>query len=121
MTELISYLKVESEKWPGVKTSYRESWGCEYFEVTDKFFCMIGKNKEGQEIMTVKGLPERNEELREQYAFIVPGYYTNKTHWNSIILAEANFSQEELLAYLRSSYELVFAKLPKKVQISLSE
>lgn len=119
MENVIAYLQEESQKWPGVKTSYRESWDCQYFEVADKFFCLIGETKSGELVMTVKGLPERNEELREQYAFIVPGYYTNKTHWNSIILAQSTFSKEELLAYLKSSYDLVFAKLTKKVQKSL--
>ncbi|WP_314061718.1 MmcQ/YjbR family DNA-binding protein [uncultured Vagococcus sp.] len=121
MENLISYLQAESQKWPGVKTSYRKSWECEYFEVIDKFFCMIGETKTGDVVMTVKGDPEKNEELREQYHFIVPGYYTNKTHWNSIMLAQSTFGKEELLAYLRRSYELVFAKLPEKVQKSLLE
>lgn len=114
MRELITYLQVESQKWPGVKTSYRDSWECEYFEVRAKCFCMIGENKTGQLVMTIKGLPERNEELREQYDWVIPGYYANKTHWNSIILAQSTFSNDELLAVLKQSYDLVFAKLPKK-------
>lgn len=121
MEELVAYLQAESQQWPGVKISYRESWECEYFEVKEKFFCMIGETKAGDLVMTVKGLPASNEEFREQYSFVVPGYYTNKTHWNSILLAQSTFSNDELLAHLKQSYELVVAKLPKKLQKSLVE
>ncbi|MBE9389579.1 MmcQ/YjbR family DNA-binding protein [Vagococcus salmoninarum] len=119
MEELISEIKAYGGTLPGATVTFREEWGSEYFNLGGKFFCLLGNNKEGQLIMTVKGLPEVNEQLREQYSFIVPGYYTNKTHWNSILLTESNLSLTELTGLLKESYQLVLAKLPKKVRDEL--
>lgn len=119
MTELKEYLIKNAEKWAGVQVYYREDWACTYFDVASKFFALYGKNNADQAILTIKGPPEKNELLREQYTFVVPGYYANKTHWNSILLAESDFTKEEYLNLLKASYDLVVAKLPKKVRTSL--
>lgn len=121
MNETMALLKKEASKWQGAKVAYRESWDCDYFQVADKGFCLLGKNSEGQFVMTVKGLPETNEILREQYPFIVPGYYSNKTHWISVILEESELPTSELINLLKTSYELVFSKLPKKIQREINE
>lgn len=120
MEEILELLKKEASTWSGVKVAYRESWDCDYFQVADKGFCMLGKNKEEKLVMTIKGLPETNEELREQFSFIVPGYYSNKTHWISILLEESDLEISELVNLLKRSYTLVFEKLPKKVQKEIS-
>ncbi|MGC6767043.1 MmcQ/YjbR family DNA-binding protein [Enterococcus sp. LJL128] len=120
MEALKEKIKTEAEKLPGASVYYRESWECDYFEIAGKFFAMLGKNKEGEEIFTFKGVPEQNELLREQYEFIVPGYYTNKTHWNSIILKDSTLTEGEYLAMMKKSYELIVAKLPKKIRETLS-
>ncbi|MBP2099294.1 MmcQ/YjbR family DNA-binding protein [Enterococcus rivorum] len=119
MSELKGYLASEAEKWAGVKVYFREDWGCTYFEVAGKCFALYGKNKEKEPVLTIKGLPEKNELLREQYSFVVPGYYTNKTHWNSILVEKSTFSKEEHLNLLKESRNLVVAKLPKKVREGL--
>ncbi|WP_086349383.1 MmcQ/YjbR family DNA-binding protein [Candidatus Enterococcus clewellii] len=121
MEKLKEALKKEAETFPGASVYYRESWDCDYFDIAGKFFAMLGENKEGDEIFTFKGEPEENELLREQYSFIVPGYYANKTHWNSIILKDNTFNEAQCAALLKKSYELVVAKLPKKVRETLGE
>ncbi|MBL1229430.1 MmcQ/YjbR family DNA-binding protein [Enterococcus sp. BWB1-3] len=121
MEELKEVIKKEAGKLPGASVYYRESWGCDYFDIAGKFFALMGTNKEGDEIFTFKGLPEENELLREQYTFVVPGYYANKTHWNSIILKDSTFSEKEYLGLMKKSYELTAAKLPKKVRENLVE
>jgi len=35
--------------------------------------------------MNLKGVPERNEELRECYEAVIPGYHMNKRHWNTLV------------------------------------
>ena len=72
-------------------------------------------------MFTFKGLPEENELLREQYTFIVPGYYANKTHWNSIILKDSTLEEKEYVALLKKSYALTVAKLPKKTRDTLGQ
>lgn len=116
MKETIHYLKEEAKKWPGSTVNYREDWDCDYFGIEKKCFCMLGTNKTGDWVMTVKGDPEENELLREQYSDVLPGYYANKTHWNSFLLEKSSFTDEQLAVFLRKSYTLVFGKLPKKVQ-----
>ena len=116
MEQLIQYLKSEANTWSGASVHYREDWDCDYFGIEGKCFCMLGKNKTGDWVMTVKGDPEQNEQLREQYTDVLPGYYANKTHWNSFLLENTSFKKEQLALFLKNSYELVLGKLPKKVQ-----
>ncbi|OTN88042.1 hypothetical protein A5819_000493 [Enterococcus sp. 7E2_DIV0204] len=117
MQDNIQYLKDEARKWPGATVEYREDWDCDYFGIEKKCFCMLGTNKTGDRVMTVKGDPAENELLREHYSDVVPGYYANKTHWNSFLLENSSFTEEQLALFLKKSYQLVLEKLPKKVQL----
>lgn len=47
---------------------------------------------------------------------IIPGYYANKKHWNSILLAKEEVSDEEIQKMILISYELVLATFSKKKQ-----
>jgi len=82
----------------------------------DKNF--INKNAEagasvakGDINVTVKCPPELIYILRDQYKAVVPGYYSNKNHWNTIILGK-DVSYEEIINMVKLSYELVNS--PKK-------
>lgn len=119
MVEKNDFLKSAIKGWPGAEVYFRTDWGCEYFHVLGKCFAMLGKENNQEPIITIKGLPEKNEELRAMYSYVIPGYYANKTHWNSVLLNQSTFSEEELVQLLRISYELVFAKLPRKLRESL--
>ncbi len=115
----LNFLKEQAAEWKGVKIYYRKEWESEYFDLAGKFFALLGENKEKQLVLTFKGTPVDNELLREQYSFILPGYYTNKTHWNSILLQQSTLSPVETLQLLHKSYSLVLAKLPKKTRLEL--
>lgn len=78
-----------------------------------KMFAMMGGDATRKPIITLKCEPSRAEELRETYEGIIPGYYMNKTHWNSIYM-DANISEDLLENLIQHSYDLVFAKLTKK-------
>ena len=119
MDNTLEVLKSEARSWKGVTVEYRDSWSCDYFIVSDKGFCMLGRNNENELVMTVKGNPVINEKLRNQYSFIVPGYYSNKKHWISVKLEESTLTDEQLVNLLKESYQLVLDKLPKKVQMEL--
>lgn len=67
------------------------------FTVGDKLFALMGENKDGKEIITIKGLPEDNERIREDYQSVTYGYYMNKTHWISIDLATTELEDGHLL------------------------
>ena len=64
--------------------------------------------------------PAEGEFLRKQYEDIIPGYYMNKVHWNSV-KAEGVVPDERLKEILEKSYRLVLGSLSKKKQKELLE
>ena len=120
MEELEKVLAQALEAWPGAQVRFRTDWGCYYFTVADKSFAMLGDNHLYGPLLTFKAPPAVNAELRELYESVIPGYHTNKTHWNSIILTQAQFSEAELIRLLLQAYETVLNKLPRKTRESLA-
>ncbi|MGT2894836.1 MmcQ/YjbR family DNA-binding protein [Streptococcus entericus] len=112
----IDFCIAEGEKLTGARVYYREDWECYYFDVAGKFFGLLSNHSEKGSFITLKNLPGRNEVLRSTYKSIVPGYYTNKAHWNSIDVTTDEVSQDMLAALIETSYQLVVAKLPKKIR-----
>ncbi|WP_392455051.1 MmcQ/YjbR family DNA-binding protein [Chryseomicrobium aureum] len=100
---------------PGTTHDYKEEWTADRYMIGDKMYAMLGGDKEGKAILTVKAEPSYAEELRTEYAAIVPGYYMNKTHWNSIY-RDAGLPDELIAKLIRHSYEQVLEKLPKRTQ-----
>ncbi len=104
---------------PGVRKDYQAEWGAFRYLVGDKMFIMHGGDKSGAEIITVKLDPEFGRALREQYpGVIVPGYYMNKVHWNSVYTT-GDVPDVVLRAMVDQSYALVLNALPKKVRDSI--
>lgn len=58
-------------------------------------------------------------ELRSIYQGVRAGYHMNKKHWNTVSLSESDVDDETIKELIDHSYELVFSKLPKKLQKSL--
>ena len=101
--------------------AYREDWGTIYFGLIGKQLGMMSPEANDDAIITLKNKPEVNEELREQYPeAIIPGYYANKTHWNSIRLAADEVTDEQIEQLILTSYELVYQKLTKKQKEELT-
>ncbi len=65
--------------------------------------------------VAVKLTPETAIELRERYDGVRPAYHMNKKHWSDLYLNELDesFIKEQI----RSSYQLVVNRLPKKLNI----
>ncbi|WP_010174160.1 MmcQ/YjbR family DNA-binding protein [Bacillus coahuilensis] len=99
----------------GTTHDYQQDWQADRYHVGEKMFAMMGGDAKGEPIITLKCDPVRAEELREQYDRIIPGYYMNKTHWNSIYYDE-RFTDEFVENLIQHSYELVLSKLTKKIQ-----
>ncbi|MCY7533448.1 MULTISPECIES: MmcQ/YjbR family DNA-binding protein [Bacillus] len=99
----------------GATHDYQPEWQADRYHIGGKMFAMMGGDVDRKPVITLKCDPQRAEELREMHEGIIPGYYMNKTHWNSIYL-DADIPSsfvEELIEY---SYQLVFHKLTKKAQ-----
>lgn len=105
LQEYIEY----AESLKGADVYYRDSWECYYFSLLGKCFGMLSAER-----ITLKGIPENNIRLRENYNDITPGYYANKVHWNSIKTDTDEITMEEIKEMIHTSYELVYEKLTKK-------
>ena len=90
-------------------------WDAARFFVGGKMFALLGCNKAGKPIITLKCDPVEAELLRSRYPDVIPGYYMNKTHWNSVFL-EGNVPEHEFLRMIDISYALVVQALPRKTQ-----
>lgn len=112
------YLQEACAQKKGAEVAFYEPWDCVRALVGGKMFAMIGEDNQGEPIITLKSKPEDAEILRLEYEDIIPGYYMNKTHWNSVLL-KGNVSQEVIIKLIEQSYDLVFAALPKKVQAAI--
>jgi len=84
------------------------------FKVAGKMFLLLPLD-ETLLVFNAKNTPEKSLELREHYSSIQPGFHMNKLHWNTIHVNDEIPSQ---LIYnlIDDSYNLVVAKLPKKVK-----
>jgi predicted DNA-binding protein (MmcQ/YjbR family) len=75
------------------------------YKVKGKIFLLTGLDQNPIRF-NVKCDPEKVEELREQYACVLPGYHMNKKHWNTIV-ADGSVSRKQLLKWIDDSYKLV--------------
>ena len=116
----------------GTAKDYKEEWDAVRFQIGDKMYAMLGEMK-GEPIFTLKLPPEYGETLRRIYSgIIIPGYYMNKVHWNSIkadgnvpdaLLREMLEKSYRLVlgGFSKSSYDTVLKSLPKKKQKEIEE
>lgn len=101
---------------PAVTKNLEESWNWLRYCIGNKMFvaiCLDDKNE--PYYINLKLHPDEGAFLREQYEDILPGYYSNKLHWNSI-RPDGAVSDELLKDLLDKSYELVLDGFSKKRQ-----
>ncbi|MCX8129747.1 MAG: MmcQ/YjbR family DNA-binding protein [Clostridia bacterium] len=102
----------------GTEKEYKPEWDATRYMIRGKMFVLLGGDKDGKPIATVKLEPSHGELLRQQYKDIIPGYYMNKEHWNSLNL-EGSVPDGVLKEMVDSSYRLIFESLSKKIQKEL--
>ena len=105
---------------PGAVTFVKPEWDAYVLAVGTKQFARFGEDGEGIPSITLKGDPHENSALRQAYPEVVPGYYSNKVHWNTIrFVPEATIPAERVRELLEHAYEIVFGSLSKKLQAEL--
>ena len=91
------------------------------FRLEGKIFVCLSLGGDKQDMMesseprlALKLSPERNEELRGQFAAVTPAWHWNKKHWSDVYYEQV----EDALVqeWIRESYLLVASKLPKAVR-----
>ena len=102
----------------GVVRDYKEEWQAMRYQVAGKMMAMIGADKKGKPILTVKLEPSFGLHLREMYPDIVPGYYMNKEHWNSLNL-EGSVPEEVVRDMVDKAYSATISCLTKKAREEL--
>ena len=104
---------------PGVTKDLQESWNWIRYKIGDKMFTAICLNDQNQPYyITLKLDPMDGDFLRSQYEDIIPGYYCNKVHWNSI-KPDGAVPDDLMKDMLDKSYDLILKSFSKKKQRSL--
>jgi predicted DNA-binding protein (MmcQ/YjbR family) len=94
-------------------------WGDDLvFKVGGKMFAVANLNRAQANKVSFKCTPEKFAELTE-IPGIIPAPYAARYHWVSVQMDDA-LRVSEMEELIRQSHEMVFAKLPKKVQQALS-
>ena len=88
------------------------------FSVMGKMFCAT--DLEDYELINLKCEPEEAILLREKYVDVIPGYYMNKKHWNSV-KTSGTIPNQLMEKWIKKSYNLIVAGLPKKLQKELND
>ncbi|MBD5483271.1 MAG: hypothetical protein HDR15_12240 [Lachnospiraceae bacterium] len=101
---------------PGVTKDLQKDWNWLRYQIGGKMFAAVcmGENDEPYYI-TLKLEPVEGSFLRQQYEDIVPGFYMNKVHWNSV-KPDGAVPDELLKDMLDKSYQLVLGGLSQKKQ-----
>ncbi len=100
----------------GVTKDLQEDWNWIRYKIGEKMFAAVCLDEKDEPYyITLKSEPVEGDFLRQQYKDIVPGYYMNKTHWNSI-KPDGEVPDDLLKDLLDKSYELVLGGFSKKKQ-----
>ena len=101
---------------PGVTKDFKQEWDWIRYMIADKLFCAVCLDATGKPYyITLKLQPAEGELLRQQYADIIPGFYMNKQHWNSV--KPDGEVPDDLMRYmLDQSYLLILNSFSKKKQ-----
>lgn len=87
------------------------------FRVARKIFCVVTLEPLAPVKLCVKCTPEKFAELVEVEG-IIPAPYMARNHWIAFVEMNA-LRQSEIKHLIRNSYQLVFEKLPKRLQTGL--
>lgn len=103
----------------GVTKDIQTEWNWIRYQIGGKMFAAICLDDEDTPYyITLKLDPAEGDFLRTQYEDIIPGYYMNKQHWNSI-KPDGAVPDDLLKDLLDKSYQLVLSGFSKKKQREL--
>ena len=104
---------------PAVTKDLKREWNWVRYMIGGKMFTAVclGENDQPYYI-TMKLEPSKGDFLRQQYEDIIPGYYCNKVHWNSVN-PDGAVPDDRLRDMLDESYRLVLGGFSKKKQAEI--
>lgn len=99
-----------------VTKNLQADWNWQRYCIGNKMFAAILlDDHDVPYYINLKLDPDEGAFLREQYEDIIPGYYSNKMHWNSV-KPDGAVPDELLKDLLDKSYDLVLGGFSKKKQ-----
>jgi predicted DNA-binding protein (MmcQ/YjbR family) len=99
-------------------TTEQIQWGSDLlFKVGGKMF-VVAPLEPAPVCLSFKASPENFAELTER-PYIIPAPYLARAQWVALQTRDA-LPADELARLLRDSYDMVFAKLPKKIRDAVS-
>ena len=87
------------------------------FKVMGKMFALVSLDSSPLRV-NLKSDRAVAVELRERYASVSPGYHMSKIHWNTVEI-NGEVPGTEIVSWIKDSYQLVVAGLPKKLRLEL--
>ena len=100
----------------GVTKDLQPEWNWIRYQIGGKMFAAICLDDQNQPYyITLKLEPLEGDFWRKQYDDIIPGYYMNKTHWNSV-KADGAVPDDILRDLLDKAYKIVLDGMSKKKQ-----
>ena len=100
----------------GVTKDIQQDWNWIRYQIGGKMFAAVCLDDNDEPYyITLKLEPAESDFWRQQYEDIIPGYYMNKMHWNSI-KADGEVPDDLLKDLLDKSYQLVLGGFSKKKQ-----
>ncbi|SDJ42258.1 Predicted DNA-binding protein, MmcQ/YjbR family [Lachnospiraceae bacterium G41] len=105
----------------GVTKDLQEEWNWIRYNIGGKMFAAICRDDDNIPVyITLKLDPLEGDYFRKEYEDIIPGYYMNKTHWNSV-KADGEVPDDVMKDLLDKAYTIVFENLTKKKQKEILE
>ena len=103
-------------KKPGVTKDLQAEWNWIRYQIGGKMFAAICRDDDNKPYyITLKLEPVEGDFWRQQYEDIIPGYYMNKQHWNSV-KADGDVQDDVLKDILDKAYKIVLGSFSKKKQ-----
>lgn len=105
----------------GVTRDLQPEWNWIRYQIGGKMFAAVCLDDQDQPYyITLKLEPLEGDFWRKQYDDIIPGYYMNKTHWNSV-KADGAVPDDIIRDLLDKAYKIVLGGLSKKKQKEILE
>ena len=103
-------------KMPGVTKDLQKDWNWIRYQIGGKMFAAICLDDDDKPYyITLKLEPLEGDFWRKHYEDIIPGYYMNKQHWNSV-KADGEVPDDILKDLLDKAYQIVLGSFSKKKQ-----
>lgn len=104
---------------PGARAADQPAWDAVVLWIGDRMFGLLCTDGRGRELLTLKLPPDQGAALRDEHAFVEPGWHLNKRHWTSVVLTDAvrregaDAGRELVTAWIEDSHACLLAALPR--------